>query len=69
MNFTLETLAEKVGISASQLCRIEDGKPTSLKTAMAIEKLTGVKVGPLAGLSNRDMKVVARVLGDDKVAA
>lgn len=68
LNLTLEAMAGKIGITASQLCRIEAGKPTSLKTAMAIEKLTGAKVGPLADLSDRDVKVIARVLGGEKAA-
>jgi len=63
MNLTLEALAEKLGITAGQLSRIERGKATSLDTALAIKRLTGVKVGPLADVSERDLRAVERVLG------
>lgn len=60
---TLEALAAKLGITAGQLSRIERGKSTSLETAMAIKRLTGVNVGPLADVSDRDFRAVERALG------
>lgn len=61
---TLAQQAEKFGMTAGQLSRIERDNSTSLETALAIEKLTGIKVGPLVGVSSRDLKAVARVVSD-----
>lgn len=52
------------GMTAGQLSRIERDKSTSLETALTIERLTGIKVGPLEGASSRDLKAVARVIGE-----
>ncbi len=59
---SLEALAPEFGISKYQLSRIECGYPTSLETALLIERKTGVKVGPLANASTRDIKAIGRVL-------
>lgn len=63
MNMTLEEMAEKLGITAGQLSRVERGKSTSLETALAIRRLTGVAVPPLADACERDLRAVERVLG------
>lgn len=61
---TLSHMADKFGMTAGQLSRIERGGATSLETALIIERLTGIKVGPLEGASSRDLKAVARVIGE-----
>jgi len=47
MGLTLVELAEKVGLTAGQLSRIERGATPSLKTALALERLTGVAASTL----------------------
>ena len=48
MGLTLVELAEKVGLTAGQLSRIERGGSPSLKTALALERVTGVRASDLA---------------------
>lgn len=59
---SLEAMAPEFGISKYQLSRIETGAPTSIETALLIQKKTGIKVGPLANASTRDIKAIERVL-------
>lgn len=61
---TLAEQAAKFGMTAGQLSRIERDNSTSLETALTIERLTGIKVGPLEGASSRDLRAVARVIGE-----
>lgn len=48
MGLTLVELAERVGLTAGQLSRIERGSTPSFKTALALERLTGVSAATLA---------------------
>lgn len=59
---SLEALAAEFGLTKSQLSRIERGGPTSPETALKIWQKTGVKVGPLAKATDRDIRAVERVL-------
>lgn len=61
-NLSLGEMAAQFGLTKSQLSRIERGTQTSLETALLIEKKTGIKVGPLANASTRDIRAVERVL-------
>lgn len=63
MGLTVTELAARAGISIGQLSRIENGRPTSQKTAIVLYRLTGVKVAPLASASTRDVNAIARVIG------
>jgi transcriptional regulator with XRE-family HTH domain len=58
-------LGRRVGVSGEHIARIAKGEPSvSLALALAIHRETGVKVGHLADASDRDIKAVARVLGE-----
>lgn len=59
---SLEALSSEFGLTKSQLSRIECGKPTSAETALLIWRKTGIKVGPIAKASDRDIRAVERVL-------
>ena len=48
---TLAELASEIGVTESQLSRIERGAGTSLATAVKIEELTGI---PAANLAKRE---------------
>ena len=59
---SLEALSSEFGLTKSQLSRIERDKPTSAETALVIWQKTGIKVGPIAKASDRDIRAVERVL-------
>ena len=65
---THAALGRKVGVSGEHISRIanrkDGGDKVSVTLALAIHRETGVKVGPLNGASIRDLKAVARVLGE-----
>lgn len=58
-------LGRRVGVSGEHIARIAKGEDcVSLALAVAIHRETGVKVGQLTEASDRDVKAVARVLGE-----
>jgi len=59
---SLEALSVEFGLTKSQLSRIERNKPTSAETALLIWQKTGIKVGPIANATTRDIRAVERVL-------
>lgn len=61
-NLKAAELARRIGKSKSHLSHIlADRKALSRNTAIAIFNETGAKLGPLAGLSDADIEVLARV--------
>ncbi|WP_395443601.1 hypothetical protein [Caulobacter sp. UC70_42] len=66
---TKVALGRKVGVSGEHIGRLAKGEDcVSLSLALAIHRETGVKVGVLARASDRDVKAVARVVGQGRAA-
>lgn len=59
---TAAELARRIGKSKSHLSHVLANRKTlSRNTAIAIFRETGAKLGPIAGLSDADIKVLARI--------
>ena len=56
-------LAQELGLrSKGYICDIERGAPPSLSVAVGVYRHLGVKIGPLEGLTDREVNVLEKTV-------